>query len=472
MFNEKIVTVIGSVLVLCASAAPAEEYAPLEEIGVFGPYKRIHGFSCSENGTAYGFWGVKDKEFDLIINGRSETKEKRWPQGPFFTGNGATWLYFVEEKDGEFYVIVNGEKRGPYGGWPRVSCAPKGGGWAFTTQSEGRNYAVVNGLRYGPYETDVVYGGITGVTFSEDGTAWGFEASRGDHWAAVINGEEKLRYRYPAGRDYSFEFFPAPIAFSRDGSVWGHTGFNNGSSERRGFYAWINEKSYGPYKDISILNVSLDGRQWGVKVKRENGYHALVNGVEAGPFVDCGRVKVANGGSSWGVPIEKAGGWYMLINGVEVGPYSHVGSPLFSGNGESWAFAASKAETDTQPWFAVIDGEERGPFEKIRSLLPPQDGSSWAVYFARGGEEYLNINNTDYLLYPNDSLRRISSTENSEPWVCTTGYGPVVLYNGPELRPFAATAAFRRESEVGFYGLEELEGNYYRLIRYTAARRN
>ncbi len=470
MFIEKIVAAIGSALVFCAGAYAVE--GQLKEIGVFGPYERIYEFSCSENGTAYGFWGVKEKEFELIINGRSKAKEKRWPQGPFFTGNGATWLYFVEEKEGEFYVIVNGEKRGPYGAWPQVSCAPKGGAWAFTTLYQDRTYAVVNGLRYGPYETDVTYGGITRVSFSEDGSAWGFEASRGDHWVAVINGEEKLRYHYPAGRDYSFELLPAPIAFSADGSVWGHTGFKKGSSERWGFYAWICEQEFGPYKDISVLDISADGKQWGVKVTREEGPYALVNGVEIGPFEDCGRVKVVNGGSSWGVPIEKAGGWYMLINRVVVGPYNHVGSAAFSGNDESWAFTASKAEADTQRWFAVIDGEEKGPFEEIRSLLPSYDGSSWAVYFAKADGEYLNIDNTDYLLSPNDSLRRIPYNENSEPWVRITYGGRIVLYNGPELGPLAATAAFRNEYEVGFYGLEELEGNYFRLVRFAVPDRN
>lgn len=473
MGNCKIAGVLAAGVLLCVvEPVDGAGEIQLEEIGVFGPYEKIYGFSCSENGTAYGFWGVKEKEFELIINGQSKVKEKRWPQGPFFTGNGATWLYFVEEQDGEFYVIVNGEKRGPYGGWPRVSCAPKGEAWAFTTLYQDRTYAVVNGQRYGPYETDVMCGGITGVTFSEDGSAWAFEASRGDHWVAVINGEEKLRYRYPVGRDYSFEFFPAPIAFSRDGSVWGHTGFKTGSSEQRGGYVWINEKQYGSYEDVSILNVSPDGGQWGVKVKRENGYYALVNGVETGPFVDCGRVKVANGGSSWGVPIEKAGGWYMLINGVEVGPYSHVGSPVFSGNGESWAFVASKEEGESQRRFAVIDGAEKGPFEKVRSLRPSYDGSSWAIYFARDGEEYLRVNDTDFGPYPDNAIRHIFLGGKGELWLLITDFGRTVLYNGPEFGPFAATAAFRSESEVGFYGLDELEEKYFRLIKYTAPEEN
>ncbi len=470
MFIEKIVAVIGSVLVLCASAYAGE--GQLEEIGVFGPYKTASRLVCDRRGKTWAFVAADEKNLLYIISPAGA-------RGPFynrvdiaFTGDGSKIVYTNRANHNDFYIGVGDETWGPFLFYYPLAAAesvsPRGNSWGFWVWLEAGNYALIDGEMWGPYEK------MYQVSFSADGSSWGFKAREGGKWFGVVNGEKvgyhDEPYKASTPPEIAYESPEYAIDFSGDGSVWGFPIGKKVDRFNSNSYVVINGTEWGPWPCVGDLAISLDGSVWGASLSIEGEAGAIINGEKwprEGGYVNTRDFTVSDYNGSWAFRASKKEiHWfrYVVVNGREYGPYMGVYDVVFSQDGRQWGATIAK---EGGKCALVINGVEREDLLGYSDLTFSPLRSKWTARTRRENNFYRIIDGVEYGPFDcNSSSGEIVFSADDQTWVIGGGYGPV-LVNGDEIGVFRDAALFASGTATGFFALQKTEDGYFHLLRWS-----
>lgn len=470
MFNEKTAGVIAAVLVFCAAAVAAEKDAPLEEIGVFGPYRRASRLVCDRGGETWAF-AAEDNRSRLYIVAPAGTRGplENWLDVAV-TGDGSKIVYTNLTNNGDYYIGVGEEVWGPFefcASFARDIVSPRGSSWGCWVRENGKAYALINGEMWGPYER------MYQVSFSADGSSWGFKACDGGKWFGIVNGKKvgyhDEPYQEPAMPDPIYESPAYAIVFSGDGAVWGFPGYKRDKRGDLNSYIIINGTDRGPLPGVGDLAISLDGSVWGITVGPQAEAGAIINGKKwppEGGYIKTHGFRVSDYNGSWAFAAEKEDGWYAIVNGEENGPFIAVYKVVFSEDGRVWG--ATIAQESGKPAL-LINGVAPENLTGYSYLRFSPSGNTWTARTRRENGFYRRVDGVDYGPYGYDGLSgEIVFSADGNTWVIGGGYGPVVV-NGEEFGIFGDAALFTSDTETGFFALEETENGNFRLLRWNKA---
>lgn len=446
----------------------ADGKTPLEEIGVFGPYRRASRLVCDRGGESWAFVAEDDESRLYIVTPTGARGPLENWADVAVTGDGSKIVYTNLTHNGDYYIGVGEEVWGPFefcASFARDIISPRGSSWGCWVQEKRRDYALISGEMWGPYER------MYQVSFSADGSSWGFKACDGGKWFGVVNGEKvgyhDAPYQEPAIPDPIYESPAYAIDFSGDGSVWGFPVDKRDERRRLSSYVVINGTEWGPWPGVGDLAISLDGSVWGTTAWVEGGASAIVNGEKwppEGGYKMTHSFTVSEYNGSWAFVAVNDDGWYAIVNGVEYGPFIGVDDIVFSEDGRIWGATIAK---ESGKWGLLINGVEREDLMGYSYLRFSPSGNTWTARTRRENGFYRRVDGVDYGPYGYDnSSGEIVFSADGNTWVIGGGYGPVVV-NGEEFGVFLDAALFASEKATGFFALENTENGYFRLLRWS-----
>lgn len=481
-------------------AKDKEGYSVVAAGREYGPFDDVVLFDTSSEGDSWGFVAQKEKTLYVVVDGfirsvlydrgniRTHKRPGKYSYGQRFiwprekatlSADGNNWIFTVKRPDGK-YAMLNGREIGPYEQLYSVSISPSGDDWGIIAAVDGAEHVIVNGDIYGPLveaeELELIEPHANAdFAFSPDGTKW---AAR---WAlpGVLPG-----------------VLPGPIRLL------------------------INGEWFGPYEGVNNSSWSENWETWAVSGVGPEGPYFVVNGVEYGPYENTEGldeilfpiwVNVAENGSSWGGDFIANGKWYVVVNDVVYGPHDYTHAPHFSPDGENWGITVAEGDTahvvingqvrrvydasgmrfkEPAPhfwdghcmyrfwadgaWYVDFDGKVLGPLSDDLAAGPyfvDSASDSWAYQLQEDDTRYLIINGVRYGPFRFVHTWSFLFNESGTAWAYSVAgcSGDTFVYIKDEkYRPFLYSKTYSNGNEVGFWAIDELPDNMYRLVKKTA----
>ncbi len=336
------------------------------------------------------------REYYFVLNGRE--------YGPFIDDTrvkitGPNYWIKAKSRDGEF-LMVNGEVHGPYRDISGFNASDKVRGWSAVALDGSRRF-LLSGSRGkdGPFrmvsDNSVVNDSVICFAYMEESP----------DIFVNYNGTKFGPYRHS---DLEFQVYMSP-----DGKNCAIVPEieRDGPDER---FLIVDEKSYGPYRDVRDFRFGVDGKSWGFiatdmagkcyavikertigpfdsvkgvyenngrwfyscSTKYEESWIKTFTGTSYGPYLGDTSVNFSPGKRHYYFTAEKRGAGetresWMVVNDVAIGPYAGIHSPEFSGSEDGWVLKADISDDNITGKHTVVKtstGETLGPYLEVPSI--------------------------------------------------------------------------------------------------------
>ncbi|MBN2858487.1 MAG: hypothetical protein JXN63_08815 [Candidatus Delongbacteria bacterium] len=533
----------------------------------FGAFSSVEDVCFKKGGKVFAFKFsnfskklglIKDSNQDYInINGREV--------GPFskivsFRFNEDITYFILYESFGTSYVVINNQKYGGYKSVYKVFFSPDGQSFTLHYKDNGRQYVRINEEILGGYEE------IKDLTTDYDNNFYCFifKKETGEYFARInsnILGPfdhcSDLHYYKDCNSYYlkykkdgvnfvqinnyvlsGYDSYDVPV-LKKDIAVISSVKEKEISthfvSREHGIFSYIQEYclsenseeavfsyykmgqyyviagdfEYGPYKNVSNLSISPDGKNYCfVFQKQYDNYYVNINGDIFGPYIQIADLKVSNDPENYGFIFIKNARYFVNAGGELHGMYESASNLILSdlGKGYSYKFAkrsktgplfaklqtfvsingniteddAEIADIRTNSlgfkaivfkrknnWYINLDGDMFGPFASVSEwrFLPDETLFAFKCRDSQSEIDHLQINGKKYfsrnknlqiyspIFSPDKKRFGFIHYSNTHYYVQITDetYGPYFYADFPSFSPDSKIFIFKYELEDGIY---------------------
>ena len=536
---------------------------------VFGAFSSVEDVCFKKGGKVFAFKYsnfskklglIKDSNQDYInINGREV--------GPFskivsFRFNENITYYMLYESFGTSYVVINNQKYGGFKSVYKVFLSPDGESFTFQYKTDGRHFVRIKDEILGGYEEvkDLT------VDYENDFYCFIFKKETGEYFARINStllgpfenctdmhhykdyNSYWLKYRKDgvnmiqvnnyvlSGHDsYDVPVFSnnmAVITSSKEKEKENATHF---VSREHGLFSYVQEYcmsenkeefifsyykmgqyyvvtgeyEYGPYKSVSRLSISPNGKNYCfVFQKQYDNSYININGDIFGPYIQIIDNKVSNDPDNFGFIFIKNARYFVNTGGELHGMYENASNLVLSDNGKGYTYKFSKrsksgplfsklqtfisidgsiSEDDVEivdyrvnslgikaiifkrrtNWYIYLDEELLGPFNSLSEWRYLPDDTLFAFKFRDGQSEIDNLQINAKTFYSRNKNLQIYSPifspdnkrygfihfSNTHYYVQISDqtYGPYFYADFPSFSPDSKIFIFRYELDDGVY---------------------
>lgn len=342
----------------------------------YGEFRAVYKAFLSPEGSSFGFQYKDGSKYFIrideeVFGGYDEIKDFQIDYHNKFSG------FIFKKETGEYFARINAADLGPYESCSDLQYYNEFGIYHFSYKKEGVNFIQINNFVFGGYES-------YSVPFVNKKIV------------IVSSLKEKVSYYHIIVNDIGAFNNISEYALSSDKESYIFSYSKLGL-----FHVVTSDYEYGPYKNVSNLEISKNGKNYCfIFQKQYDNYYVNINGDIFGPYVNVSEVKVSNSAANFGFVFVKNAKYFVNIANELHGMYEAASNIILSDNGSGFSFKFAKRHK-SGPLFAklqdylCLNGEivERN-IEVTEYLV--NSSAIEAVVFRQKEGYFINLNDTDF----------------------------------------------------------------------------